>query len=70
MKNTARHNSMSNDKYRGFYLRPVPSKLLVSSGKLTLSEKMRAFWDIEPCSLVGVTDVSEVRTVSIISEVF
>jgi hypothetical protein len=26
---------------------------------------MRAFWDIAPCSLVGVTDVSEVRTASI-----
>jgi hypothetical protein len=27
---------------------------------------MRAFWDIDPCSLVGIDDDSEERTASII----
>jgi hypothetical protein len=30
------------------------------------SMKVTAFWDVAPCSLVEVDDVSEVRTVSII----
>jgi hypothetical protein len=29
--------------------------------------KLTAFWDIAPCSLVAVDDVSEVRTSSIIT---
>jgi hypothetical protein len=31
--------------------------------------KMTAFWDIEQCILVGVDDVSEARTASIIRAV-
>jgi hypothetical protein len=30
------------------------------------SKKMIAFWDIDPCSLVGIDDDSEERTASII----
>jgi hypothetical protein len=30
--------------------------------------EFRVFWDVAPCSLIGETHVSEVRTASIIRE--
>jgi hypothetical protein len=45
----------------------VRNSISQSEGKLIWISKMTAFWDVAPCSLVVVHDVSGVLAASIIS---